>query len=143
MWRVVIAGIEGLIAVYVGGRDLGELGLGSGEASVLGHLVGDARAAENGGADETGDDVAAERGRHEPEAIAVLEGRVVGGRLVLVVEYEVPAGRVEDEAEQAAEERADDEVERERVAEALIEERQLSDHDQNKAETVEGRAGGD
>ena len=82
-----------------------------------------AEAAENGRADETGDDVAAERGRHEPEAVAVLEGRVVGGRLVLVVEYEVPAGRVEDEVEQAAEERADGEVERERVAEALIEER--------------------
>jgi len=118
-----------------------------GRLDLPGHRVGHAGAAEDHGAHQARDDAAGERGRHQPEAPAQVEGVLaVGARaqhLVLRVEDEEPADGAEDERDERAEEGGEDEVEGEAVLEAGHAEGELRDGDEHEAEAVEGGAGGD
>ena len=130
-----VSGVTNLLHARLAGLDLS------------GHLVGDTCAAEYGGANDGGNHTACKRGRHEPEAPAKIErvlGHTVDGHiLILRVQHKIPADRVEHKRQQCGDQRADHKIKRKAVLESWHAERQLRDDDEQKAEAVEGGAGGD
>lgn len=98
MWIRWVVGKVDLLAVEVGilhairdisgVSDLLDIALGSLE--LAGHRVGDTCAAEDGGADQSGDDAGSEGARHDPEGPAQVEGvlGVAAGANVLVLRVE-------------------------------------------------------
>lgn len=115
------------------------------------YTILDTRAAENGGADESGHDAGADRRRHEPEAPAEHEARrgdevvdvLCAQELILRKEGKEPADRVEHEREQDGNLGADDKVESKAVFESSREESYLCYDDEHECQTIESCAGGD